>query len=243
MAASYHANLFLTERGAELFRDFDMAGREVQVVTEYNRALRYSGPRCFATMQDLALFLVHHHAVALLLGGKGGHRHLTFDFDLNEYDQAPARQCRCRGKTCCSSCILVAKAGAVAVETCLKDRWKFDLDIRWFFSGRRGLHGWVMNTDHVFCTNEEVRADVAKMFVQRPSPDSPLGRLLMAKWEPFITRLEEDGWWSDRWFELLWPRLDVPVTASLARSLRLPFSINPSTGKIVEPVSVRPEDA
>ncbi|MHA2364441.1 MAG: DNA primase catalytic subunit PriS [Candidatus Hodarchaeales archaeon] len=75
-------------------------------------------------------------------------RELIFDLDLTEYDSV--RPCNCKGKIeICERCWELINVSMVWIHETLKEDFGVK-NIQWVFSGRRGVHAWVL--DHDFST-------------------------------------------------------------------------------------------
>jgi DNA primase catalytic subunit len=73
------------------------------------------------------------------------HASLRFDLDINDYNERPARTC-CLGAEFCPSCWKLLAIGCQILDVQLR----YGLGVRkigWFFSGRRGMHAWVLDDD------------------------------------------------------------------------------------------------
>jgi DNA primase small subunit len=82
----------------------------------------------------------------LLSDDKTVGRELIFDLDLNSYDDVRRDVCDCHqgeGRIC-HYCWTFMIAGMTAVDTILRDDFGFQR-ILWTYSGRRGVHAWVMD--------------------------------------------------------------------------------------------------
>lgn len=87
-----------------------------------------------------------------------GHE-LVFDIDLNEYDAVRQYVCDCQGpdQVCLRCWQLINLAIRIIDETLRLD---FGMEqIFWLFSGRRGVHGWVID-DVGFTLNQEQRMSI-----------------------------------------------------------------------------------
>lgn len=69
-------------------------------------------------------------------------REFIYDIDIDEYDLV--RTCGCHGDVYCKDCWSLVQEAAIFIDKTMKDDFGFK-DIIWFFSGRRGVHGWVMD--------------------------------------------------------------------------------------------------
>ncbi len=91
-----------------------------------------------------------------------GHE-LVFDIDLNEYDAVRKYVCDCQGADqICTHCWQLVNLAIHIIDETL--RFDFGMnEIYWLFSGRRGIHGWVL--DNVgFTLNQEQRKSIIDYF-------------------------------------------------------------------------------
>ncbi|MHA2357775.1 MAG: DNA primase small subunit domain-containing protein [Candidatus Heimdallarchaeaceae archaeon] len=70
------------------------------------------------------------------------YREFIFDIDIDEYDLV--RTCGCLGDQYCKECWSLVQDAAIFIDKTMKDDFGFK-EVIWFFSGRRGVHGWVMD--------------------------------------------------------------------------------------------------
>ena len=69
-------------------------------------------------------------------------REFIYDIDIDEYDLV--RTCGCAGDQYCKDCWSLIQEAAMFIDQTMKEDFGFKKVI-WFFSGRRGVHGWVMD--------------------------------------------------------------------------------------------------
>ena len=69
-------------------------------------------------------------------------REFIFDIDIDEYDLV--RKCGCKGYQYCKECWSLVQDAASFIDETMKDDFGFK-EVIWIFSGRRGVHGWVMD--------------------------------------------------------------------------------------------------
>ncbi len=69
-------------------------------------------------------------------------REFIFDLDIDEYDLV--RICGCSGGNYCIDCWSLIQDAAMFIDETMREDFGFT-DIRWIFSGRRGVHGWVIS--------------------------------------------------------------------------------------------------
>jgi len=87
-----------------------------------------------------------------------GHE-LVFDIDLDEYDAARQHVCDCQGANqVCTYCWQLVNLAISIIDETL--RFDFGMEnIIWLFSGRRGVHGWVIDK-RGFNLNQEQRMSI-----------------------------------------------------------------------------------
>lgn len=71
-------------------------------------------------------------------------REFIFDIDIDEYDLI--RTCGCKGDTYCEDCWGLIQDASIFIDKTMKEDFGYK-NIIWFFSGRRGVHGWVIDED------------------------------------------------------------------------------------------------
>ena len=69
-------------------------------------------------------------------------REFIYDIDIDEYDLV--RTCGCHGDVYCKDCWSLVQEAAIFIDKTMKEDFGFK-EVIWFFSGRRGVHGWVMD--------------------------------------------------------------------------------------------------
>lgn len=239
-------------------------------------------------------------------------RELVFDIDMNDYDggvvvehdaatgqtvQRPTlcvRDCACvRGdgskKRVCRDCWPLTVIAARMTDAICRHQLGF-ADITWYFSGRRGVHGWIRDP-HACRLNSAARQGlltaVKALFTAKGAegPEEreeeegcgfvvePAAALLRAMDEEVVPlfegvietthgvlrRITEAQWrdagvgvwrgsgaasWggldADERRRLVWrlagPKLDEGVTTDVRHVIKVPFSLHPATGRVVEPL-------
>lgn len=91
------------------------------------------------------------------------HRELVFDIDLTDYDEI--RQCGCQGANICNICWQYMKMAVLTMDEGLRQDFGFQ-HICWIYSGRRGIHAWISDSNARELTDAG-RAAVAKYFEVR----------------------------------------------------------------------------
>ncbi|MHA1218085.1 MAG: DNA primase catalytic subunit PriS [Candidatus Heimdallarchaeaceae archaeon] len=83
---------------------------------------------------------------------KWKYREFIFDIDINEYDLV--RSCDCGKYDYCKICWPLVQDAVIFIEETMKEDFGFK-EMKWFFSGRRGVHGWVVDKESKFLNNEQ----------------------------------------------------------------------------------------
>lgn len=91
-------------------------------------------------------------------------RELVFDVDLSEYKDV--RYCCRDEKRCCKKCWPLAVVAMKFVEKYVRESFSMQ-QLVWFFSGRRGLHCWVMDEKAGNLSQEQRTAIVLYIHEQR----------------------------------------------------------------------------
>lgn len=179
--------------------------------------------------------------------GQAIKKELVFDIDLTDYDDV--RTC-CKGTNVCDLCWNYVRAAMKMMHFVLSTQFGFK-KIHWFFSGRRGVHCWVLD-EEAKSYSTELRVSILE-FIKCPAADSlspqqkECVNILMRYFvELILPALEDQG---KEWRESTtpnkklsivlthtWPRLDEAVTTSLVHLIKSPFSVHPDTGKISIPI-------
>lgn len=242
-------------QGAEL-----LARREFALWFEDGRVWRY---KSYASADELRAAVLEHAPVRLEVGAvyqarpeHGGAvlgKELVFDVDLPDY--GAARHCACAAeKRACAECWRVqAAAAAYVLDRVLRDSYGLE-QLRFVYSGRKGLHVWVLD-EEAFRLSDAQRAAVVA-FMQEPLKRAAVpGGLLpnvasphcVAMLMPELRRrflaqvfdqleapaigagplpLESDA------LQRLWPRVDAAVTSRADHLVKLPFVVHPATGAV-----------
>ena len=71
-------------------------------------------------------------------------REFIFDLDIDEYDLV--RTCGCSGDSYCSDCWSLIQDAVIFIDETMKEDFGYT-NIKWIFSGRRGVHGWILDRE------------------------------------------------------------------------------------------------
>ncbi|TRM65582.1 hypothetical protein BD626DRAFT_567482 [Schizophyllum amplum] len=81
-------------------------------------------------------------------------RELVFDIDMTDYD--PIRTC-CSGADICRRCWGFITAAVKVIDAAIRDQYGFE-HLLWVYSGRRGIHLWISDTEALELTDEQRKA-------------------------------------------------------------------------------------
>mmetsp|Transcript_33697 Transcript_33697/g.77765 ORF Transcript_33697/g.77765 Transcript_33697/m.77765 type:complete len:408 (+) Transcript_33697:620-1843(+) len=87
-------------------------------------------------------------------------RELVFDIDLTDYDDV--RTC-CSEANICHKCWILMACAIEVIDACLKEDFGFK-QLHWFYSGRRGVHCWVVD-DVARELTDEARGAIVQYFL------------------------------------------------------------------------------
>ncbi|KAI6645698.1 hypothetical protein LOD99_12961 [Oopsacas minuta] len=88
-------------------------------------------------------------------------KELVFDIDISDYDDV--RTC-CKGANICEGCWIFMALAVLIIQKSLEEDFGFHHTI-WFYSGRRGVHGWVCDTSARNLSDESRAAIVGYLTV------------------------------------------------------------------------------
>jgi DNA primase small subunit len=169
-------------------------------------------------------------------------RELVFDIDLNEYvdsNRKSIRGCCGTSDSCCEKCWELALIAKVIINEILKKFMGFK-KVKFFFSGRRGMHCWVLDPECKPLSREE-RAAILKRFNSiKKIPKSLEMKSIVQKFKKnyllgVLKSLGCDLGKQDSKYDLvsfLWPRFDSGPTEELSHPVKSPFALHKQTLKI-----------
>ncbi|KAH7910116.1 prim-pol domain-containing protein [Hygrophoropsis aurantiaca] len=165
-------------------------------------------------------------------------RELVFDIDMTDYDGT--RTC-CSAADICVRCWAFIAAAVKVLHTALVDQFGFK-HILWVYSGRRGIHCWVSDSDAMDLTDEQRRAIVNSLTVieggkemakkvnvrigNKALPPSlwPASNTLRLLFDPLILK-DQDVFATESNWEIL---LQLVPDNTITEKLRDKWSNNPS---------------
>jgi DNA primase catalytic subunit len=181
------------------------------------------------------------------------HRELVFDFDVTDMKDVCACDCAER-RSACSQCWLYERLAMHTLQFVLVEDFGLEArDIEFYFSGNRGFHCYVtaekIGSLRVATMSNDQRRVVAERF-KYESQSQRLGiaqAQLLNVFDEFYTehiypvhkaKLGEEckpcGMSEKEIMALCWPKFDSRVTADIGHLLRMPFSLNPKSGRYVQ---------
>jgi DNA primase small subunit len=155
-------------------------------------------------------------------------RELVFDIDMSDYDEL--RSC-CKGKQVCASCWLWMSTAAHILRDLMVTDFGFDVIVP-VFSGRRGIHLWVLDEAARLLTDEERSAVVGYCtVVGEKGSINIVGSLRAQKLHPSLIRVH-DSIIAPRFRQLfLEPSRTLPDGSAVA-NLNCIFE-NPAAAKVI----------
>lgn len=172
MLSEYYQKKFPLDRFISYISPDDFNKREFMFIINENVTRNLS----FSTPEEMKKFMVSNSVESAYVGAvydkppsktnriqylNWRYREFIFDIDLSDYDAVDpdgnyvgVRTCGCDKYGYCKLCWpLVIDAATFIDETMIED-FGFK-EMKWFFSGRRGVHGWVMENETKNLTNEQ----------------------------------------------------------------------------------------
>ena len=169
---------------------------------------------------------------------------LVIDVDLDDqlegmYDRRGICGCAGQKRTVCEVCWHVFMDPAQAAMEVLLRHFGVTKYIV-YFSGRRGLHWWLLDDWIIMMTNGE-RARLMESFNTPPNEHSALGRAMYEALAPYATahpalqaRCPPGDYVS--LMRELYPKMDVPVGADASHLHGIPLTLHPETRVLRIPV-------
>lgn len=144
-------------------------------------------------------------------------RELVFDIDLTDYP----RTC-CQEKKVCSICYEKIKCAIKLLDYILKHELGF-VNYGFVFSGRRGLHCWVLEMKEM---GSHVRNDIFKYFKVVIDKN-----LYVEPYDRIMSQFGDSNLINDFFI-----RIDKQVTVTMNHLIKMPFSVHPDTLNISVPL-------
>jgi len=203
--------------------------------------------KTFKTVQDFKNYvlntvplLIHIGPVYDSLPNKTvKYRELVFDIDLNDYTNDKGislRSCCGKEKKCCYKCWKIALVAKIVIQEAFHKYYSFD-DIKFFFSGGKGLHCFIMDQQAKTLTSKK-RTEILQWFeTTRNLTNLPIFKYIKSKVplsllseiakEQNINQIKKT-----ELLKIFWPKFDTMVTTSLTHLLKSPFCIHSQTQNI-----------
>jgi DNA primase small subunit len=188
----YYASEFDQNKLAQIVNFSEFPCREfgfVSLAGKFFRNLSFENPN------DLSDFLIDRTPIHAYIGAVfneppsretpihtlewRGHE-LVFDIDLNEYDAVRKYVCDCQGADqICTRCWQLVNLAIHIIDETL--RFDFGMnDIHWLFSGRRGIHGWVLDNFVLTLNQEALNLILCSGFEVKVCPTYAVGVVVMS---------------------------------------------------------------
>lgn len=153
-------------------------------------------------------------------------RELVFDLDLTDYNEV--RECGKEKNHYCQKCWPLVRDAARFIDKSLRVDFGFK-EIKWFFSGRRGFHAWILGKKSQQLSKEAREAIITYL---APRNQKILSRRFVQRVKTILCEdpSAEDKVDMEQIYERL-PRLDRKVTIDLRRLMRIPGSLHQATGR------------
>jgi DNA primase small subunit len=140
-------------------------------------------------------------------------RELVFDLDAPDWADMREECCKAN-KTVCEKCWPLVRDAGIALDRILRQDFGWS-QVHWFFSGRKGLHCWVLDYE-AFLLTEHQRDMLVQYACTVPTEKSPAS---------FSKPRKECT-----------PRVDKRVTGHITHLLKSPFCIHEATRFISLPI-------
>jgi DNA primase small subunit len=128
------------------------------------------------------MYLTHRKQVQ----GQTVAREFVIDIDINDY---PKRECCENAPTVCTRCWAYLVLAIRVVDRALREDWGYKR-LLWVYSGRRGVHLWVCDSDAVLLTDKG-RQEVVKSL----GGFRNLKGKEVSTWRPETSTAEVEGKW------------------------------------------------
>lgn len=169
-------------------------------------------------------------------------RELVFDIDISDYFPVDGEWKRtCCVKGLCQKCWVFLACAAEIMTYLLHNILGFS-HIIVIFSGKKGIHLWVMDRGLETMTQEQRQSILTFMELYDVDADIECMQIVKRYIKLLVERdilqppLSQDDWKNGK--HLLFPRLDKKVTHDPSHLIKCPFSLHPDTGKIT--LALRP---
>lgn len=221
--------------------------------TFMKRRLRFDSARTLDFyIQDKKPYAMHMGAVTVL-PDRRALRELVIDLDVTDKRRYCACECAAaKPPRACARCWLFIRIGAYCMSRSLVFLFGGAalLGQHWYFSGNRGVHGYLTNLDFVWQFSEDERRDLVKGLSHSPSEGlSFMQQSLLKDVRSFYTThlypvhreaLMQSGIDYEPSdmdvMQVCWPALDVEVSCKPQHLIRCPGTRNPKSGHYVQAV-------
>lgn len=171
-------------------------------------------------------------------------KELMFDIDLDSYvdsNQNSIRGCCGKEKKCCSICWELALVAKVILEDVLKKTMGFK-KVKFFESGGKGMHCWVMDEEPKTLTKEGRMAILKFLESIKNNPKSlPMVSIVKKFKKQYLLNVlkslgieESDKKDKSALLVHIWPRIDSGPTTQPTHAIKSPFALHTSTLNIAK---------
>ena len=173
--ANFYENEFSLDPLLEVIGLPDFEKREFGFQVAKDNAVKFISNISFETPNKLREYVLKNTPLAMYVGAiysEGPNyieqktiqnlewirREFIFDIDLTEYDNV--RPCSCKGKNmACEYCWELINVSIKWIQETMKEDFGVK-DIHWVFSGRRGVHAWILDRQMSYLDDEQRAAIV-----------------------------------------------------------------------------------
>jgi len=180
---------------------------------------------------------------------KARKKELVFDIDLDEYvdsNQKSIRGCCGKERKCCKKCWELAIIAKTILGEVLKKFMGFK-KVKFFFSGGRGMHCWVLDSEAKTLSREDRLAILNRFKSIKTIPKSLEMRYILQRFKKtylldVMKSLQCDFGKQDNEIsktELLtffWPKFDAGPTEQISHPVKSPFVLHRTTLKVANQI-------
>lgn len=164
-------------------------------------------------------------------------RHLVFDWDIDHDQRRQWNKCLCGPKEICDRCWMAfAEPAKESLLYVLREYCRFKRIVP-CFSGRRGIHFWVLDDEVSFLSEQQRQMLLERISLQGLLPSEPLKKELYQILEKHYDRHHQGA--PYKVMDLLY-KLDAEPTIKMKHLIGAPLFSNASTKMIRAPIATIP---